>query len=519
MPSKIEIAAPNLGIYNYNYTKSTRVGGPKFNFCSKLYNGQVDNYILNGDKVTEYYSYFDEGRSYYKSVVSNLNGEVEAMYLSKYGKEISEYYTYRGGTLVVKNKFKPYPDFSNSYLMTPTSYPVSYTNSEIYRTFGPNAVVSKVYEKNNQDYYEITNKYDNGCQFYEGEEFKYKTSFYVYQVNGSTFDIEETAYYIDSINSSNLVWNSKVLSEKSKRDFNSASNEFDSSTCKFTKVSQENILCSQEVKSCWDGTPVGRNSSHACEFDFCSSQSQNISLDICDDNQEERLLTFDFTNYIYDPVSVKSEITNYLSTLDIVMPLAETFGIRSIYGINFPDNVSDYVYRKDFYSNSENGQEAYKDIVNTLYYGSLVQYSANNGDDDFEMSVFDKSKFDKDKIENIITTSNGNRKFKQINSSVLIDDQLINSSVFFTKSRNYYYPTSYSGTYPASYPSSYPTSYPVDQIDLNSNYVFYEIFEYSGFIFLTEQSSYTDGYINNFTTYRTSNQSDMNTIRNFIQTM
>lgn len=522
MPSKLEIAAPDLSVYNYVYTKSVHQSGPKIDSCNLGgYGGYYFDYFDSTDSTTEYYSYFDNDRSYYKSVISTSPENIEFVTISKYGKDIGEYYKYRGGSLAIKEKYEPYENFSNSYMMTPTSYPqsypASYPNSDVLNLFGPNAKISKEYEKNGKKYYEVSTRLQYGCHFYEDDQYKYRPAYYIYQVNGSTSEIEETSYYIDNVNESNLVWKTNVTTTRSKSSLDSVSSVFETNACNFSNSVSENLACTKELKICNDGQAVARNSAHSCEFDFCPLQYQSISSNICGNNQEIRLLTKDYSDYTYSSNNEVNANINYLTKQDIVIPLADTYGLNYISGVDFPKNIYnfDYIYRKDYYPNSAKGQKDYENRINSIYYNSLLNYSASKGENYYRMYVFDKAKFDQNNVENIMRKDLIGKVY-ETSSNVIVNNQEVDSKVFFTKT-NYSFPTSYPGSYPNSYPTSYPTSYPIENVDLNSYYDFREVFEYGDFVYLVVQGDYSpSGYINNFKTYRTSIPSEMNTVSNFI---
>ncbi len=77
--------------YNYNYTKTTTVPGPKASICSALY-------VSDKTESYENYDYFDDENYYYKSISRNSGDSIMSYYL-ELGDET---YQYQGGLYAVK---------------------------------------------------------------------------------------------------------------------------------------------------------------------------------------------------------------------------------------------------------------------------------------------------------------------------------------------------------------------------------------------------------------------------------
>lgn len=326
-----ELAAPDLNVYNYRYTKTDVTKGARANECTSVggygYGGwgySIYNFPSNpGDKYTiEDYAYFDQNRSYYRNETRLDDGELVSYNLGRYGSQENEYLEFMDGEFAVRQIFNVYENFSNDYRLNPQSYGVtSYANEvptsygeditlyDVY--FGPDATITDIFEEDGTEFYEIISQYNIDCisdNNYLGE-YSYIT---VYKVNASNFEIVENSRYYNEISDENLVRRSSTINVREKLTLAEIQNEF--------------------------------------------------TFDLTDEITE-----VNYREYEFDADERLNQLTEYYTQLDneIIFPVGFNPDYVSIFGRDVPNAVenSRYYLERDFYSSSNFGEKRYNDII------------------------------------------------------------------------------------------------------------------------------------------------------------
>lgn len=455
-----DVAAPDIDVYNYRYSKVTTYGGPALESCPT----QKDQWVNNSNEavtagnIVTYYEYFDANRSFYKSIEQEVDGNVTNYYLGRYGTNDNDYIYFLNGDFAVRHLFDLPENFDNGSRFVPTSYsqevPTSYTpdsyvpesypseqeNLEIDTGsyFGKNPVVLEIYEKDGENYIVIS----AGTLIHCSAENPSVPATRIYHVRESDYQIVEQYTYLNGVTSANLLTSRSIEAERDKVAYSQIENIF--------------------------------------QFEY-----------------ENQVREVDYRGYEYNPELRASVIADYLKQGNVPFVGVDDPAFRLVYlsGRMLPEKVENehFRYVREFYPSTLAGQTEYDNLMEMLAERPVVTYTlaadsapgwykklyANASvHQDMEKSTL-ISKLESSKVSEIV----GQETFYPAVLYTGSNSQVLTEAVLFTlawqnnPAVSYVEPISYFGNenpvypsypLPASYPDSYPegaTSYPYPYID------------------------------------------------------
>ncbi len=485
----IEGAIPDLNIYNYRESTIEIIGGPAYNTCGQIpAYGQKEGIFRNVE-------YFDKDRSYYRSTVNDQEGNLTSYYIGKYGKQENEIYYSNGGTLVVNNKYKINPSFSNENRINETisyptsgpaslvndvaSYPISYVSTKLgYYTDSYRLI--DIIKEDGDSYYILEVSYEVNCNFPSAQQNK-NTVINRLKVNVDTFEIVESSTYLNEVEENKRIQTTKHSSTRKKVSFDEVEDEFniESFACDVaSELATINLACTLEAKVCSDGSEVGRDSAKMCAFDFCESEKQYVTALTCEKKTTANIVTLDYSNYVYNKQDHAEEVVSTLEKNDqnIIVPSQDfSIGYNSVKGLFFKD--FDFVGRRDFYTVGTVGDKTFSQVLEDRLKNPEVSYDLSINNKYYFIKTY---KADLRNVEDILeelTSSYDAYQIEESEDTVNIDGnnveaKLLKATYAFDQANNQ------TVSYPSSYPNSYPNIY-------TSTYHFWLI-EYGGNIYVIQ---------------------------------
>lgn len=387
--------APDISRYNFRTVTSVTYPGAAYNSCSN-YMPIEDNPV-----VAVYQEYFDNNHSYH-TYTRTYNDQLDDFSLGLYGSDIHEYYSYAGGSIYAKMVYTPDPDYTN-YIETPDSYtqePVSYTVPEY---FGYNSSVVDNFVLNGRSYYVVEFSYEGYCNT-SGYSQPDKTFIIRMTVDSSDYAIVESAMYIDSVNSENLISREEIAREE-----------------KTITLDEANAI-----------------------FRFTYEGSQQL---------------IDYTAYEFDINEHNENIKDYLNESDFtyVLPSDPEFDQLVVYGRDFPSSQPEgirYYLQREYYPETERGQKRFDLVMESFYNSPLVVINTwNENNDSLTIEIFPK---ELTPFYLLNSLTNGSPAYQEEVTLLTINES--QTSVLkrvFEFEYFYSYPVSYMDSYPVSYPNSY----------------------------------------------------------------
>lgn len=205
---------PNLSRYNYRVTTVKTIPGPAKELC-KFY-----TYVGDVEEISTTTEVFTPDYTYYKNDKRDVDGNSTGYFLSKYGRDINQTYAYAGGEYGVVSVYNT-SWFSGSEAQEIASSPVSSPRDSagiVNSYFGGDVELNRVITKDGKNFYEFIDEFNLDCNAvygcgggmtFVGNEVLEPRNLDVvnlYLVDGETFEIVSTEYYVDSVSPENLMF-------------------------------------------------------------------------------------------------------------------------------------------------------------------------------------------------------------------------------------------------------------------------------------------------------------------------
>jgi hypothetical protein len=385
-------ALPYTQDHTYSYSTTKSEMGPAVEKCAAM---NLNNlYAGFADSTSESYTYNDivNGSYYSKYLTRTDSNEVLSYYLSESHPTRSESLEYLGGKYAAKT-ISTFPAIGDPVasvgfegdLIAPTTETMPAEEeidylSVIQSLYGPDAkITQKAVDEEGKEYYIIEYSYGMNCDE-EATIFKsyiaptgddYTDKIVIQDwVSLDKFNIGKTQMYLDSAEESNLIMETSTTSEYSDVDFGSVASNF--------------------------------------EFEF-------------DVEVKEKLYDYSQDDYTYDPRAEAEKAFNNLDDLNtnIIFVDEPKYEVTSLYIsdldptdiVKVEDDFYDYLTDRDFYSDSELGQQMYESAVEwnnydynyindyALSLASLTQLINKETYESITLDVYDANKDDFEKIK------------------------------------------------------------------------------------------------------------------------
>jgi hypothetical protein len=224
---------PDLTKYNYRTTNIKTTPGPQKDAC-KFY-----SYVSDEIETAVTTELFTRNYAYYKTEKNNQSDVRTGYFMSKYGVDVNQTYNYAGGDYGIVSKYQPYwygGEDSREIISSPVSSPKDTANIVNSYFSGQNSV-NRVITTNGKKFFEFINKFTIDCNAVYGcgggnmmaglVEPRSLDIVNLYLVDGETFEIVSTEYYLNTIDSSNLIFRKEASVKTQLVEASTATSQFD----------------------------------------------------------------------------------------------------------------------------------------------------------------------------------------------------------------------------------------------------------------------------------------------------